>query len=36
VTLPSAEKLCEGLVSRPVRTYLGLEVKIEHIEDGVP
>lgn len=35
VTLPSAEKLCEGLVGRPVRTYLGLEVRIEHIEDGV-
>ena len=35
VTLPSADKLCEGLAGRPVRTYLGREVRIERIEDGV-
>ncbi len=35
MTIPSADQLCEGLLGRPVRTYLGREARIERIEDGV-
>lgn len=35
MTFPSADELCDGLVGRPVHTYLGREARIERIEDGV-